>query len=425
MSVKDQALAAKEASYALQSLTDNVKRSAIEQVAGALEKDRSAILSANAQDVEKAESDGLAGVLLKRLILDDAKFEAIIGGVREVASLPDPVGRILHVSELDDGLILTKLTVPIGLIGVVFESRPDALVQIASLCAKSANAVVLKGGSEAAQSNERLFQTITRALTDTDSRFNGALQLVSTRQEIRELLALDSIVDLMIPRGSNKLVSFIKENTRIPVLGHADGICHLYVDGDADIEMALQIAVDAKCQYPAVCNSIETLLVHASVAAGFLPLLADRLADVELRGDERVRETLDVKAASEEDWSTEYGDLILSVAVVDSIQDAVDHINRYGSHHTDAIVTADGSTADRFMNLVDSSSVLWNASTRFADGYRFGFGAEVGISTSKIHARGPVGLEGLTTYKYKVSGNGQIVSDYVEGRRRFKHRELK
>jgi glutamate-5-semialdehyde dehydrogenase len=408
----------------LAGATSAQKNEALERIARALDAGREDILAENRKDREQAEKTGLRGSLYKRLVLTDEKIDQIVESVRDVRRLEDPVGRTLLARELDQGLVLKKITVPIGVIGVIFESRPDALVQISSLCLKSGNAVILKGGSEALHSNRILFRLIREAAEETDPVFSNSLQLVETREQIGELLGLDRWIDLMIPRGSNELVRRIQESTRIPVLGHAEGVCHLYVDRDADLDMAVQVAHDAKCQYPAVCNAIETLLVHSEIAPAFLPRLAERLEEVELRGDERTRRVIRAKAASEEDWRAEYTDLILSIRVVDSLEEAVDHINTYGSHHTEAIVTRDEAAARRFLSDVDSSSVMWNCSTRFADGFRYGLGAEVGISTGKIHARGPVGLEGLTSTKYTLEGAGQIVADYAGGSKVFTHRDL-
>jgi glutamate-5-semialdehyde dehydrogenase len=424
MSVEEQAGRARQASYRLATLSTEVKNRALESAARALEGHGREILVENLKDQEQARKLGLKDALLKRLILSESKLTQIVESVREVARLPDPVGRRLLARELDDGLVLTQVRVPIGVVGVIFESRPDALVQIASLGLKSGNAVILKGGSEALHSNRILFNLIREAVEAADPAFRDALQLVETREDVRQLLALDQLIDLMIPRGSGELVKSIQENTRIPVLGHAEGLCHLYVDRDADLSMAVELAYDAKCQYPAVCNAIETLLVHGEVAPQFLPRLASRLRGVELRGDARTRAIIPARAVAEADWRAEYNDLILAIRVVGSLEEAVAHINRYGSHHTDAIVTSDSAAARRFLAEVDSASVMWNCSTRFADGYRYGLGAEVGISTGKVHARGPVGLEGLTSTKYVLEGSGQVVADYVEGRRRFTHREL-
>jgi glutamate-5-semialdehyde dehydrogenase len=424
MSVSEQAKQARQAAYRLATAPSDLKNRALAAVARALRENAEAILRENRKDLEEARASGLKESLAGRLALSAGKIDQLAAGVQEVARLEDPVGRSLLARELDRDLRLYQVSVPIGVIGVIFESRPDALVQIASLCLKSGNAAILKGGSEARRSNRILFDLVSRAAEQTDPRFRGGLQLVETREDVRELLALDTEIDLMIPRGSGELVRYIQQNTKIPVLGHSAGVCHLYVDRQADLPMALDLAWDAKCQYPAVCNAIETLLVHAGIAAAFLPRLAERLAGVELRGDERTRGIIPAAPAGEEDWWTEYNDLVLSIKVVDSLQEAVDHINTYGSHHTDAIVTSDAAAAETFLQQVDSASVMWNASTRFADGFRYGMGAEVGISTSRIHARGPVGLEGLTIYKFKVIGGGHTVAAYAEGKKRFTHRDL-
>lgn len=423
MGVKEQAQAARRASYRLAVAATTIKDRALARSAEALEANLERILKENLRDQEQARRTGLKEALLKRLVLDEKKIAQMVESVREVIRLPDPVGRRLLERELDRDLLLTQVTVPIGVIGVIFESRPDALVQIAALGLKSGNAVVLKGGSEAQASNRILFDLIREAVQSVDPLFQDALQLVESREEVRELLELDGLVDLIIPRGSGALVKSIQASTRIPVLGHSEGVCHLYVDRQADLSMAVELAFDAKCQYPAVCNAIETLLVHREVAQEYLPRLAERLEGVELRGDPRTRAIIPAREADEEDWRAEYNDLILAIRVVDSLEQAIEHVNTYGSHHTDAIVSRDETAARRFQAEVDSSSVMWNCSTRFADGYRYGLGAEVGISTGKIHARGPVGLEGLTSSKYLLEGRGQVVADYVSGRRRFTHRD--
>ncbi|MBN2552653.1 MAG: glutamate-5-semialdehyde dehydrogenase [Spirochaetales bacterium] len=424
MSVLEQAQAAEKASFRLASASTEAKNRALAGIAETIDKNRGRILAENLKDQEQARKTGLKDSLIKRLVLSEAKIDQIVESVRDVERLEDPVGKTLIARELDDGLVLRKKSVPIGVIGVIFESRPDALVQISTLCVNSGNAVILKGGSEALHSNRVLFDLIREGAEASDPVFRGALHLVETREQIGELLELDRWIDLVIPRGSNELVRRIQESTRIPVLGHAEGICHLYVDRHADLGMAVDVAFDAKCQYPAVCNAIETLLVHRDLAERYLPRLAERLKGVELRGDERTRAVIPAKAASEADWRTEYLDLILSIRVVDSLEEAVDHINTHSSHHTDAIVTGDEQTARRFLSEVDSSSVMWNCSTRFADGFRYGLGAEVGISTGKIHARGPVGLEGLTSTKFILEGSGQIVAQYAGGGRSFTHRDL-
>lgn len=425
--VESAARKSRETSFGLQGIEPDVKNAALTEVIGALNGNRDRIINANQQDLKRSTEKGLAKPLLKRLRYDDQKLEESIGSIRSLIEQPDPTGRVLRRTELDDGLMLEKVSCPIGVIGIIFESRPDALVQISTLCIKSGNAVLLKGGSEADLTNRALTDTINDAIVGVDGRFENAVQLLSTREEVRELLELDTLVDLVIPRGSNELVRAIKDSTRIPVLGHADGICHVYVHKDADLGMAVRVCFDSKCQYPAVCNAMETLLVHDEIAPDFLPRMAEELsrAGVEIRGDERTVDIIGSKPASEEDWRTEYNDLVLSIKTVSSLDDAIEHINEYGSHHTDAIVTQSEGSAKRFMDEIDSSSVLWNCSTRFADGYRYGLGAEVGISTNKTHARGPVGLEGLVIYKYRLSGNGQIVAEYSGANaRKFTHRQL-
>jgi glutamate-5-semialdehyde dehydrogenase len=418
---------AKEASYRLANIPLQARNEALARIGEALQARSEAIVAANRRDLEAAQRTGLSPVLVKRLKYDQAKIEESVRSIRSLIAQEDVVGKLLSRTELDDGLVLDKVSCPIGVIGVVFESRPDALVQISCLCIKSGNAVLLKGGTEAKETNEALASAIMAAVVSVDSRLEDAVQLLSTREQFRELLQHDDLIDLIIPRGSNELVRSIKESTRIPVLGHAAGICHTYVDRAADLEMALKVCYDAKVQYPAVCNAMETLLVHEEVAPRFLPRMAAEYAKakVELRGDEATRKIIVTEEATEADWSTEYNDLILSIKVVTSLDEAIEHINRYSSHHTDAIITADASAAQRFMDLVDSSSVLWNASTRFSDGYRYGLGAEVGISTNKTHARGPVGLEGLVIYKYKLRGSGQTVAEYTgKDARIFTHRKI-
>ena len=418
---------AKEASYRLQSLSQAVRNEALQEIASALSDNADIIIDANEADLREGEKAGLGKVLLKRLRYDRSKIDESVESLRSLIKQEDPIGKVVSRMELDPGLILERTTCPIGVIGVIFESRPEALVQISSLCLKSGNAVILKGGSEAHHTNETLAKVIVKAVVDVDQRFEGAVQLLSTREEVNKLLAMDQYVDLIIPRGSNQLVKFIQSHTKIPVLGHADGICHTYVDEKADLEMALRVCLDSKIQYPAVCNAMETLLVHENVALSFLPAMAELYgrAGVELRGDASARSIVEMNEATDDDWTKEYNDLVLSVKVVSSLDEAIAHINRYGSHHTDAIITSEERSARHFMDEVDSSSVMWNCSTRFADGYRYGLGAEVGISTNKTHARGPVGLEGLTIYKYRLNGSGQIVADYSgEKGRSFTHRKL-
>ncbi|MGB7443782.1 MAG: glutamate-5-semialdehyde dehydrogenase [Coleofasciculaceae cyanobacterium] len=407
-------------------LSAEAKNQAIESIAQALEAAAPEILAANLADCQAAEAEGIAKALYNRLKLDETKLNAAIEGVRDVARLSDPVGEVQIERELAEGLILKRLTCPLGVLGIIFEARPDALIQITSLAIKSGNGVILKGGKEATLSCQILVKVIHQALTETAVK-PTVVSLLTTREEIAALLKLEEYIDLIIPRGSNSFVRYVQENTRIPVLGHADGICHLYIDRVADLQKAVDITVDAKTQYPAACNAIETLLVHSEIAPSFLPLAAAALQkrQVKLLGDETTRKILTIEAATEEDWSTEYSDLILSIKVVDSLEEAVEHINTYGSRHTDAIVSENQATADTFLNQVDAANIFHNCSTRFSDGFRYGFGAEVGISTQKLPPRGPVGLEGLVTYKYQVSGNGDIVADYTgKEAKPFTHRDL-
>jgi len=416
MDIQTAAQAAKAASIPLAATETALKNRALQAIAAALSAEKKAILEANEKDLELGRQSNLASPLMKRLKFDEKKLAEVISGIDSLVGLPDPVGITLSARELDEGLELFQVSCPIGVIGVIFESRPDALVQISTLCLKSGNAVLLKGGSEAAYTNRALADLIVEAW----------LQLLETREEVNEMLKMDDNIDLLVPRGSNEFVKFIMDNSNIPVLGHADGICHVYVDLEANLSMAEKIVVDAKVQYVAVCNALETLLVHEGIAARFLPMIEKALAPhkVELRGCRKTATTIEVEPATEEDWATEYLDSILSIKIVSSLEEAIEHINTYGSGHTDAIVTANPSTANRFMSLVDSGNVFWNCSTRFSDGYRYGLGAEVGISTSKIHARGPVGLAGLVIYKWRLKGSGHTVGDYAEGRRSFVHRHI-
>ena len=407
-------------------LSTEARNKALLTVAQALETATPLILAANQQDLEIAEKNNIAPALYARLKLGESKLKAAIAGVRDVAKLADPVGVSQIHRELDEGLILRRVTCPLGVLGIIFEARPEALIQITSLAIKSGNGVILKGGSEAINSCQILTKIICQGLESTQVD-PAAIQLLTTREEIKQLLELDRYVDLIIPRGSNSFVRYVQDNTRIPVLGHADGICHLYLDKAADIDKAVKITVDAKTHYPAACNAIETLLVHRDIAEEFLPQIAKALksAGVELRGDAATSQIIDVKPANDHDWSTEYSDLILAIKIVDSVDSAIAHIDQYGSKHTDAIVTEDNHTADLFQDRVDTAGVYHNCSTRFADGFRYGFGAEVGISTQQMPPRGPVGLEGLVTYKYKVTGDGHIAATYTgDDAKPFTHRDL-
>lgn len=423
MDIRLMAENARKAARKTAILDGGLKNHCLEVMANRLKAHDGDIFAANHQDVVRSEGDGLAAPLLKRLKFDAARLEEVVAGLHSLITLPEPVGRTLLATRLDEGLDLFRVSCPIGVIGVIFESRPDALVQISGLCLKSGNAVLLKGGSEARETN-RILADLIQAAGHEAGMPDGWIGLLETRSDVGALLALDRDVDLLIPRGSNAFVRHIMDNTRIPVLGHADGVCHLYIDAAADLEMAIRLAVDSKTQYVAVCNAVETILIHASLVPSFLQSLADALkaAGVRLAGDEIVCSAIGCEPV--EDWHTEYLDYCVSVKVVANLDDAIDHINEYGSKHTDAIVTTDDKAAGRFMASVDSGNVFWNCSTRFSDGFRYGFGAEVGISTGKLHARGPVGLEGLLTYQYRLLGHGQIVADYAEGKSVFEHQPI-
>ena len=402
-----------------------LRNDALLRIREALVANAEAIFAANAEDLAAAEESGVAPAVMKRLKFNEAKLADVCAGIEGLVGLPDPVGRTLLARELDEGLTLYRESCPIGVIGVIFEARPDALVQISTLCLKSGNCAILKGGSETMRTNKALFSVIHAAAVEAGLP-ELCLYQVEARKDIAELLDCYGLVDLLIPRGSNAFVRYIMDNTKIPVMGHADGICHIYVDGSADVDLAVRVCVDAKVQYTAACNAVETILVDRDIAPAFVPALADALASegVELRGDAAVQELVTCVPATDEDWDTEYLALIVSVKVVDGVDEAIAHVNAHGSHHTDAIMAEDDAAAEQFMRLVDSAGVYRNCSTRFADGFRYGFGAEVGISTSKLHARGPVGLEGLVTYKYKIYGSGQIVGDYASGKSSFHFKDL-
>ncbi len=462
-SIKEAARQMKRTAPEMASASLNKRNQALWNIAEALEAEKQEIFAANREDLEAAKRENLAEAVQKRLKYDEAKMRDSIAGLRQLEGLADPVGRQLMARQLDEGLDLYRVSVPIGVIGVIFEARPDAMVQVASLCIKSGNCAVLKGGKETARTNRVLFSLIKNAVLKAGLP-EGCLFQAEGHSEIDELLSCDEEVDLLIPRGSNRFVRYIMEHTRIPVMGHSSGICHIYVDEKVDQEQAIPIIVDAKTQYPAACNAVETLLVHRGIAEEFLPRAAEALAKagVRLRGTKEAADLLEClgkgaaaskqgdlcdlakerteagvcgegRAAAriaaddvmqETDFGTEYGDLTLSVKLVGGVEEAAEHINQYGSHHTDAILTTDDEAAEYFLQRVDSAGVYRNCSTRFADGFRYGFGAEVGISTGKLHARGPVGLEGLVTYKYRLYGHGQIVSDYVLGRKSFCHKEV-
>ena len=404
---------------------EDVRNQALSMIKDALHEHSSEIFAANKEDLKAADENGIADSVKKRLKFDETKMADVIQGITDLIGLPDPTGKVLLKRQLDEGLILVRESCPIGVIGVIFEARPDALVQISTLCIKSGNCALLKGGSETFHTNRALFSVIHDAAVAAGLP-ELCLYQIEAREDINALLSCEKSVDLLIPRGSNAFVQYIMNNTKIPVMGHADGICHTYVDVDCDIDKILPAVVDAKIQYTAACNATETLLVHRKIAAEFLPRLAKAYAQngVTIRGTEEVQEIISCDPATDEDFSTEYLALIISVKLVDDVNEAIAHINCYGSHHTDAIMTENAETARHFQQLVDSAGVYQNCSTRFADGFRYGFGAEVGISTSKLHARGPVGLEGLVTYKYKLNGDGHIVADYASGKKSFHFQDL-
>jgi len=406
---------AKEAALKLANLPSELKNSALEAVAEALEANKQAIIAANKQDLAEAEklvnSGELSQAVFNRLKLDENKMHDMIAGVRDIISLNDPINKCLLARELDSGLNLYKISCPIGVLGIIFEARPDVITQISALAIKSSNAVILKGGKEAINTNKAIFKVITQALENLADFPKNAINQVFSREDVNAMLEMDNYIDLIIPRGGNSLVKFIQDNTKIPVLGHASGICHVFVDESADLKMATDILIDAKTQYPSACNSVETLLIHKNFK--FANELLEALKNTHVK-----------LISAPDSWSFEYSDKFLAYKFVDEINEAIEHINKYGSGHTDAIVTDNTQNAEKFLNEVDSAGVFHNVSTRFSDGYRYGFGAEVGISTNKTHARGPVGLEGLTIYKYKLYGSGQIVKDYAEGKKHFTHKNL-
>jgi len=424
-SMREIAAKMKMAAPQLAVSSNEQRNNALKAVKEALLLNKEAIFEANHKDMEAAKENNIAPAVMKRLKFDEGKLADVCGGIDQLVNLEDPLGKQSLARELDEGLTLYRVSVPIGVIGIIFEARPDALVQISSLCIKSGNCAILKGGKETVNTNKVLFDIIHKAVMDAGLP-EYALVQATLHNEIDELLACEKDVDLLIPRGSNQFVQYIMNNTKIPVMGHADGVCHIYVDKDADMAKALPIILDAKTQYTAACNAVETLLVNRAVAKEFLPMLADtcKEAGITVRGTKEVADIIACEVMTEEEFHTEYLDLIVSVKLVDNVEEAISHINFYGSHHTDCIITENDETAVIFMEMVDSAGVYRNCSTRFADGFRYGFGAEVGISTSKLHARGPVGLEGMVTYKYKLQGDGHIVGDYASGKRSFHFKNL-
>lgn len=406
---------AKEASLKIADISTELKNKALHKIADEIEADKEKVFEANKQDLKAAEELVNKGEITKstfnRLKLDENKMRDMLQGIRDIASLDDPINKKLLVRELDTDLTLYKVSCPIGVLGIIFEARPDVIAQISSLAIKSANAVILKGGKESINTNKTILSIINKTLDEVEGFPKNVIQQVYSRDDVAQMLKCDKYINLIIPRGGNSLVKFIKENTKIPVLGHADGICHIFVDETADIDMAIKVVTDAKTQYPSACNAVETLLIHENFSKKDNLLASLQLSEIQL-------------IDKPESWAHEYGDKILSFKTVKNVDEAIEHINTYGSGHTDSIITKNIENAEKFMNKVDSAGVYFNASTRFADGFRYGFGAEVGISTNKTHARGPVGLEGLTIYKYKLIGNGQIVGDYASGEKQFHHKDL-
>lgn len=427
MEIKTEAIKMKQSSPILAASTMEQRNLALDYIAAALEQNKEDIFEANKQDMAYAESNGVAQATQKRLKYDEKKLKDSISGVLELKELKDPIGTVQMHRQLDDGLVMKKISVPIGVIGVIFEARPDAMIQVASLCIKSGNCAILKGGKETANTNKVLFEIIKNAVIESGLPAECLLQ-AEQHNEIDELLKCDTEVDLLIPRGSNQFVRYIMENTKIPVMGHSSGICHIYVDKEVDSKQALSVILDAKKNYPAACNAVETLLIHRDIAPVFLKELAEMFTSqgIKMNGTAEVKALLgmDIEVMAEEDFAMEYNDMEISLKLVSGVKEAIEHINYFGSHHTDCILTVNDETADLFMQMVDSAGVYRNCSTRFADGFRYGFGAEVGISTGKLHARGPVGLEGLVTYKYVLQGSGHIVEDYSGGKKKFHHRDL-
>lgn len=417
---------AKKASISALQLSSDIKNKALIKIAEELTCNKDKILNANKEDLAKAtellNSGKMTQSMFNRLKLDENKLRDMIQGVKDIAQLDDPINKTIWEKQIADGMLLKKISCPIGVIGIIFEARPDVISQISSLAIKSSNAVILKGGSEATETNKAIFEIINNALKSIQGFPENLINLLFTRDDVKDMLNADKYIDLIIPRGSNSLVQFIKSNTKIPVLGHADGVCHIYIDETAQISKVKDIVIDSKCQYPSACNSVETILIHKNATANMLKELLTVLkeANVKVNADKEIQKQYpEFINATVEDWHKEYGEKELSIKTVNNIDEAINHINTYGSGHTDCIITENKENAEKFMMFVDSAGVYHNVSTRFADGFRYGFGAEVGISTNKTHARGPVGLEGLTIYKYKLIGNGDIVNDFVTGKRKF------
>jgi glutamate-5-semialdehyde dehydrogenase len=428
-----QVLRARRAARELARLSAEQRNQILLAAADRLQAREAEILKANREDCESLEREILAGTasaaLLKRLKTSSAGIGEMARQIRDVARLEDPLGRVLSATELDDGFMLQKVSCALGVVAVIFESRPDVVPQVGSLAIKTGNGLVLKGGAEAQHTNRVLVAVWHEALAGVSPSLRHAICSLVDRADVARILEMDRDIDLVVPRGSTEFVNYVFQHSRIPVLGHGSGICHIYVDSAADLGMARKVIIDAKTQYPAACNSVEKVLIHKDVAGEFVPELVSVLqsAGVEVRGCPQTAKLLprsQIIPATDEDWHTEYGDLKITIKVVSDMAQAIEHINHYGSRHTESILTRDQRAAELFMDEVDAAGVFHNASTRFADGFRYGLGAELGISNSKLHARGPVGLEGLLTYKYKLHGSGQTVTDYAQGKRTFKHRRI-
>lgn len=409
----------------LSSSSDDMRAEALKLIAEGLIRDKDEIYKANKLDLKNAGDLKVASSLVARLKFDESKLSGVLDGIKTVASSEDPIGKVLERRLLDDDLLLEKVSFPLGVIGMIFEARPDALVQIVALCLKSGNGIVLKGGKEAKFSNRALVKSIKNSLSNSSIGSSWIL-LIESHSDVDTLLKMEGYIDLLIPRGSNTFVRYVMDHTNIPVMGHSDGICAIYVDSFADLETSVRVCYDSKTQYPSACNAVETILVHSSIAETFLPLLKKELSqkDTIIHGDERVSKYIECIMATYEDWDSEYLNYEVAIKIVDNIDEAISHIGKHSSHHTDAIISTNDDNIKKFFLSVDSADVFANCSTRFADGYRFGLGAEVGISTSKLHARGPVGLKGLMSTKYLLRGNGQIVGDYGENGKTYLHKEM-
>ncbi len=424
-SLENQIIKLRENIVKLSSSTTEQRNSALNLIKLGLIRDKEIIFEANKKDLQLANDANISNTLIARLKFNEKKLESAIDGIEMVINQKDPIGDVLEKRQLDEDLILEKVSFPLGVIAMIFESRPDALIQIVSLALKSGNGIILKGGKEANNTNRALINSIYKSLKDTNIKSFWAI-LIESHSDVNTLLKMDGYIDLIIPRGSNSFVSYVMENSKIPVMGHSDGICSIFVDESADLEKSALVCFDSKTQYPSACNSVETILIHKNIYKEFLPILKKELdkKEVIIHGDSLCENVISCICATDEDYDTEYLDYEVAIKVVDNIDEAISHITLHGSKHTDAILSRDEKNILKFFNSIDSADVFSNCSTRFADGYRFGLGAEVGISTSKLHARGPVGVKGLMSTKYLLRGNNQIVEDYSSKKKTFKHVEL-